>query len=113
MTLFLLLAVLFVPSIALAQVACFDYGEMISCNTPTGITTMAPIGSSGGVITQYGSGQNTLEPYTIISPSPPPARARRSISSRDMDATRHALPSLPPLGLLGLPGLPDPEMELP
>lgn len=68
-----ILAFLFVlfPAGAFAQVACFNYpGGIVSCDGPSGNTTINPLSPTQGVITQHGHGRNSLEPYTIINPTP-------------------------------------------
>lgn len=72
--LIILMALLLLYSPAFAQVACFDYGSMLSCDGPAGNTTIAQLTDRQGVITQHGHGRNTLEPYTIIAPKPRPHR---------------------------------------
>ena len=111
MKLLLLIAALLLPVAAHGQVACFQYPGMLSCNTPSGITNVTPLGPTGGVITEYWSGKNTLEPYTIMTPEP---RSRRP-HSLDL-APLEPLPSLlgpPALPELELPGLGLPGLELP
>lgn len=102
----LLLCVLLSPSIAYSQVACFNYGTMLSCNTPSGITNIAPIGPTGGVITEYGSDTNTLEPYTIMAPTPRPRRSH----TLDLEPLE-PLPTL--LEPSSMPGMDLPGLELP
>lgn len=111
-----ILALLFVlfPTGAFAQVACFSYaGGVLSCDGPSGNTTITPLGNNSGVITQHGQGHNSLEPYTIITPTP-------SRPSQESDYSLTPLPLLPSLrsepsmpGLPGLPGLELPGLELP
>lgn len=105
---------LFIPPVASAQISCFTYyGGVLSCDSSSSNTTIAPFGDSGqGVITEYGSGRNTLEPYTIITPQP---RSTRSSRGYNLDlqplAPLPALLGLPPMPGMGLPGLPG--LELP
>ena len=77
-TLTVLIASLFMAGIAEAQVACFQYsGGMVSCDGPSGNTTIAPLGTPNqGVITEYGRGRNSLTPYTIIPPASSSSRPR-------------------------------------
>lgn len=105
------LSVLFLPSAAFSQIACFNYGTTLSCDGPSSMTNIAPLGPTGGVITEYGSGKNTLEPYTIITLQP---RSRRpySLDLEPLDP----LPSLldePLMPGLELPGLELSGMDLP
>lgn len=52
-TLTVLIASLFMAGIAEAQVACFQYsGGVVSCDGPSGNTTIAPLTQNRGVITE-------------------------------------------------------------
>ena len=107
------LFVLFLPSSAWSQIACFNYGSIVSCDGPSGNTTIAPLSSSQGIITQHGNGRSTLEPYTII-PAPEEPRLHRSspFSSPSDSRYRDDPPGLALPGL-GLPSLDLPGLELP
>ena len=70
---------LFIPSTAHLQIACLDYGSMLSCDGPRGNTTITPLSLGQGVLRSdhYGT-----EPYTILPPSSSaPSRRDDSFSS--------------------------------
>lgn len=104
------LYVLFLPSAALSQISCFQYTGMLSCNTDSGITTIAPLGPNGGVITQYGGEASSLTPYTIMPSTQPRSTRSRREHSLDLEPLA-PLPSL--LDGPSLPGLEPPGLELP
>jgi hypothetical protein len=66
------------PSLSHSQIACFNYGSMLSCDGPSGNTTIAPLSRSQGIISGDRYGESYLEPYTIMPPS-----SRDNYSSRD------------------------------
>ena len=64
--LMLLVLGLSMPMVAQSQVACFNYGSIVSCDSTSGNTTIAPLSRNQGVITQRNSRGSSMEPYTII-----------------------------------------------
>lgn len=52
---------------AFAQVTCFQYGSLVSCSSPTGITTVTPLSSTSGVVYQRTEQGSSLSPYTVLS----------------------------------------------
>lgn len=97
------LAVLLIPAIGWSQVACFNYGTMLSCDSPGGNTLITPFGPTGGVITQRGEWGSSVTPYTVFEAPKPIGDLNRSIAplrpvtpapSRPVDT-----PYLPSLGL--------------
>ena len=63
---------LFCSGTAFAQVTCFQYGSLMSCSSPTGITTVTSLNSTSGVVYQRTEQGSSLSPYTVI-PAPPTA----------------------------------------
>lgn len=55
---------------AMGQVACFNYGSIVSCDGPRGNTMIAPLSPSQGIISGSREGQSYLEPYTVIPSTP-------------------------------------------
>lgn len=86
----LLLVFLLIPVVSDGQVNCFQYpGGVLSCDGPSGNTTIQQFSPGAGVITQHGRGNNSLSPYTI-TPAPAP--------SRDLNRAIVPLGLLPALG---------------
>jgi hypothetical protein len=56
------------------QVTCFQYGSLLSCSSPTGITTVTPLSPTSGVVYQRTEQGSSLSPYTVI-PAPPAVAA--------------------------------------
>jgi hypothetical protein len=75
---------LFIPDTAQPQVGCFAYsGGVLSCDGPSGNTTITPLSPTQGVIRsdRYGT-----EPYTILPPSSSaPSRRDESFSSAPIE----------------------------
>lgn len=108
-----LLIALGIPSGAMGQTTCFQFSPMLSCDGPSGNTTITPLGRTGGVITQDGYGYSSLEPYTIIGA---PDRRERRGYNLDLEPLK-PLPTLRRQDYddpyMGLPGLDLPGLELP
>lgn len=101
---------LFIPPVASAQISCFTYyGGVLSCDSSIGNTTITPLNDRSGVITQYGNGRNTLEPYTVIGA---PREEPRDRHRNPYSSPSYALPNLEMPGL-ELPSLELPGLELP
>ena len=75
---------LLIPSVARPQVSCFAYrsgpGSMLSCDSPRGNTTIAPLSKNQGIIQGDRDGQSFMEPYTIF-----PSQRDESFSSRPIE----------------------------
>lgn len=71
------LLALVLPNLSRSQIACFNYGSMLSCDGPRGNTIIAPLGPSGGVIHGDRDGRSFMEPYTVF----PPSSSREAFSS--------------------------------
>lgn len=60
------------PLLTMAQVTCFNFGVITDCASANGQSyTQVPTGPSGGVIIT----DRDTQPYTIITPAQPNARA--------------------------------------
>lgn len=78
---------------AIGQISCFSYSGMLSCDSPSGNTLIAPLTPSQGVIQGDRGGQSYLEPYTIL----PPSRDSYTSGSRPYERESYSSRPIEPL----------------
>lgn len=61
---------LLLPALTAGQVACYNYGVMLSCDSPSGNTLITPFTREQGMIQQRDAERTTVTPYTIIPVQP-------------------------------------------